>query len=141
VVEVALRDVPIGGELTASVRGLRDVEIRARVEGYLKSIDYREGSEVQKGQSSSPSTTRPTGKRSRGEGRVAGTAPALSKPTWAWAVTGRSRRSAPVSQAELDNAVSAQSAGARAGGRGAGQLGEGYSRPGLHARHRPHLQV
>ena len=50
VVEVALRDVPIGGELTASVRGFEDVEIRARVEGYLKSIDYREGSEVQKGQ-------------------------------------------------------------------------------------------
>src|SRR5882762_5663391 len=50
VVEVVLRDVPIGGELTASVRGLEDVEIRARVEGYLESIDYREGSEVKKGQ-------------------------------------------------------------------------------------------
>jgi len=50
VVEVVQRDVPIGGELTATLKGFEDVEIRARVEGYLKSIDYREGSEVKKGQ-------------------------------------------------------------------------------------------
>jgi len=49
VVEVIQRDVPVGGELTATLRGYEDVEIRARVEGYLKSVDYREGSEVKKG--------------------------------------------------------------------------------------------
>jgi membrane fusion protein (multidrug efflux system) len=33
----------------AQLRGLEDVEIRARVEGYLQTIDYAEGSTVQKG--------------------------------------------------------------------------------------------
>jgi multidrug efflux system membrane fusion protein len=50
VAEVIQRDVPIGAELTATLHGLEDVELRARVEGYLKSIDYAEGSEVKKGQ-------------------------------------------------------------------------------------------
>src|SRR5882672_1652913 len=49
VAEAVQRDVPIGGELTATLKGFEDVEIRARVEGYLKSIDYREGAEVKKG--------------------------------------------------------------------------------------------
>ncbi len=49
VVEVAQKDVPLGMELVGSLSGNQDVQIRARVEGYLRSIDYREGSRVKKG--------------------------------------------------------------------------------------------
>jgi membrane fusion protein (multidrug efflux system) len=49
VVEVAQKDVPLGMELVGSLSGNQDVQIRARVEGYLQSIDYREGSRVKKG--------------------------------------------------------------------------------------------
>jgi membrane fusion protein, multidrug efflux system len=50
VVAAVQRDVPIVGELVATLRGDQDIEMRARVEGYLRSINYREGSEVKKGQ-------------------------------------------------------------------------------------------
>jgi membrane fusion protein (multidrug efflux system) len=50
VAPVIQRDVAIGAELTGTMRGYEDVEIRARVEGYLRSVDYQEGSEVKKGQ-------------------------------------------------------------------------------------------
>ncbi len=49
VVTLAGKDTPLEFELVAQLRGFEDVEIRARVEGYLKSIDYQEGSTVQKG--------------------------------------------------------------------------------------------
>jgi membrane fusion protein (multidrug efflux system) len=49
VVAVKAKDTPIDFELVAQLRGYEDVEIRARVEGYLRSIDYVEGSTVEKG--------------------------------------------------------------------------------------------
>ena len=49
VVTVVARDTPLDFELVAQLRGYEDVEIRARVEGYLESIDYKEGSTVKKG--------------------------------------------------------------------------------------------
>jgi len=49
VVEVAQKDVPVGMELVGQLSGFEDVQIRARVAGYLASIDYREGSKVKKG--------------------------------------------------------------------------------------------
>jgi membrane fusion protein, multidrug efflux system len=49
VVEVEQRDVPIGMELVGQLSGVQDVQIRARVEGYLRTIDYREGAKVKKG--------------------------------------------------------------------------------------------
>ena len=48
-VKVAAKDTPLDFELVAQLRGFEDVEIRARVEGYLESIDYKEGSTVKKG--------------------------------------------------------------------------------------------
>jgi membrane fusion protein (multidrug efflux system) len=42
--------VPIYVELVGSTLGSEDIEIRARVEGYLVAIDFREGSFVRKGQ-------------------------------------------------------------------------------------------
>jgi membrane fusion protein (multidrug efflux system) len=50
VVTAVQRDIPIGGELVATLHGDQDTEMRARVEGYLKSVDYKEGTEVKKGQ-------------------------------------------------------------------------------------------
>lgn len=43
------RDVPVMMELVGQTAGSLDVEIRARVEGYLEGIHYQEGQQVQKG--------------------------------------------------------------------------------------------
>jgi len=111
VVEVVLRDVPIGGELTASVRGLEDVEIRARVEGYLESIDYREGSEVKKGQLLFTIDDQPyRAKLAEAKGELARNRAALSKADLDVSRFRPLAEERAVSQAELDNAVSAQNA-------------------------------
>jgi membrane fusion protein (multidrug efflux system) len=47
--QVHVRDAPVTIEATGEVRGGEDVEIRARVAGYLQSIDYHEGSVVRSG--------------------------------------------------------------------------------------------
>ena len=46
---VEVRDTPVQAEFTGQVRGGEDVEVRARVAGFLQSMDYREGSSVRKG--------------------------------------------------------------------------------------------
>jgi membrane fusion protein (multidrug efflux system) len=46
---VEIRDMPIEVEVTGQVRGGQDVEIRARVSGFLQSAPYREGSIVNRG--------------------------------------------------------------------------------------------
>jgi membrane fusion protein, multidrug efflux system len=50
VAAVAQKDVPIYTELVGATLGSEDVEIRARVEGYLVSVNFTEGSFVKKGQ-------------------------------------------------------------------------------------------
>ncbi len=50
VVEVESRNVPISNDFVGQVYGYFDIPIRARVEGYLESVDFREGSTVDKGQ-------------------------------------------------------------------------------------------
>jgi membrane fusion protein (multidrug efflux system) len=49
VAPVEQRDVDVAQELVGQLRGFQDVEVRARVEGFLASIDYVEGGEVKKG--------------------------------------------------------------------------------------------
>jgi membrane fusion protein, multidrug efflux system len=49
VAEVVQRDVPIYREWVGQTSGAVDIEIRARVNGWLKGIHFREGSEVKKG--------------------------------------------------------------------------------------------
>ena len=44
------RDVPVSMELVGQAVGFQDVEIRARVEGFLESMNFTEGSLVTKGQ-------------------------------------------------------------------------------------------
>jgi membrane fusion protein (multidrug efflux system) len=43
------QDVPVILELVGQAQGKQDVDIRARVEGYLESVNFNEGSFVQKG--------------------------------------------------------------------------------------------
>ena len=49
VVKVVKMNVPITGEWVGQTLGAVDIEIRARVEGWLQSMHFREGSEVKKG--------------------------------------------------------------------------------------------
>jgi membrane fusion protein (multidrug efflux system) len=109
VAQVVQRDVPIGGELTGSIKGFEDVEIRARVEGYLKTVDYREGSEVKKGQLLF------TIDDSQYRTKVAGAKGALARAQAAFGKADTDvKRFMPlveqraISQAELDNALAAK---------------------------------
>ena len=49
VVKAVKMDVPITGEWVGQTLGAVDIEIRARVEGWLQSMHFREGSEVRQG--------------------------------------------------------------------------------------------
>jgi membrane fusion protein (multidrug efflux system) len=46
---VDVRDTPVQAEFTGEIRGGEDVEVRARVAGFLQSMHYREGTLVKKG--------------------------------------------------------------------------------------------
>ena len=50
VAQVIQHDVPIYVEAVGQTRGSKEVEIRARVEGYVQSVDFAEGSNVKQGQ-------------------------------------------------------------------------------------------
>jgi membrane fusion protein, multidrug efflux system len=49
VVETTARDVPLYLQFVGETHGLKDIAIRARVEGFLEGIHFKEGSEVKKG--------------------------------------------------------------------------------------------
>ncbi|MEJ2162996.1 MAG: efflux RND transporter periplasmic adaptor subunit [Robiginitalea sp.] len=50
VFEATQQDVPIFNELVGQIYGLKDIPIRARVDGYLQKISFEEGSQVKQGQ-------------------------------------------------------------------------------------------
>ena len=50
IAEVQRRDVPLNIEMVGSTLGIQDVPIRARVEGFLDSLNFSEGRFVTKGQ-------------------------------------------------------------------------------------------
>jgi RND family efflux transporter MFP subunit len=50
VTTVVQKDVPTYLDLVGQTEGIEDVEVRARVEGFLESMSYREGSFVRKGE-------------------------------------------------------------------------------------------
>ena len=56
---VLQRDVPVYVEAIGEARGNTEIEIRARVEGFIETVDYREGSLVEKGQLLYTIDTRP----------------------------------------------------------------------------------
>ena len=49
VFEALQQDVPIYDELVGQIYGLKDIPIRARVDGYLEKISFEEGSRVERG--------------------------------------------------------------------------------------------
>jgi len=49
VTEVVQKDVPEYLELVGQTQGFEDIDIRARVEGFLETVNFREGSFVRKG--------------------------------------------------------------------------------------------
>jgi RND family efflux transporter MFP subunit len=109
VTEVVQRDVPIGAELTGTLKGYEDVEIRARVEGFIKSIDYEEGSMVKKGQLLFTIDDQPQrAKLAEAKGDLARAESTLSKATLDVRRYGPLAAQRAVPQAELDNAVAMQ---------------------------------
>ena len=50
VANIERRDVPVVIELVGQTKGAQDVEIRARVEGFVDSVTFQEGTAVKKGQ-------------------------------------------------------------------------------------------
>src|SRR6187401_2747409 len=49
VAPVVQQDVPVYLDLVGQTQGYQDVDIRARVEGFLDTVNFREGSFVRKG--------------------------------------------------------------------------------------------
>jgi membrane fusion protein (multidrug efflux system) len=50
VTDVVQRDVPVYIELVGQAAGFQDVDIRARVEGFLETVDFQEGTFVKQGE-------------------------------------------------------------------------------------------
>src|SRR3989441_10864650 len=50
VAEIQQRSVQVSAEFVAQTQGVPTVEIRARVQGVLEQVRFKEGSEVQRGQ-------------------------------------------------------------------------------------------
>ena len=111
VVEPIQRDVPVPMDLVGQAAGSQDVEIRARVEGYLEKVAFIEGTLVRKGQLLYQIDPKPL------EATLANAKANLA--TWQSRLektTNDVKRYTPlakqqaVSQMELDNAVSSQDA-------------------------------
>ena len=49
VIETVAKDVPLYLEFVGEVAGLKDIAIRARVEGFLEGLHFKEGNEVKQG--------------------------------------------------------------------------------------------
>lgn len=49
VTQVVRRDVPVTTELVGQTKGFQDVDVRARVEGFLEAVSFNEGTLVHKG--------------------------------------------------------------------------------------------
>jgi len=111
VTPVVQRDVPIQMEMVGQTKGSQDVEIRARVEGFLEDVSFTEGSVVRKGQVLYRIDPKPFQATLANSQADLATAQARLAKT-----TNDVNRYRPlvaqqaVSQQELDNALSAQSA-------------------------------
>ena len=119
VVDSERRDVPLTIEMVGTTLGAQDVPIRARVEGFLETMNFREGRFVKKGDLLYTIDPQPfQAKLVKAQSELAGAHTALAK---AEADLGRVRPLAEmkaVSEQDLDSAV-AQDAAARAGVRAA----------------------
>jgi membrane fusion protein (multidrug efflux system) len=109
VADVVQRDVPITMEVVAQLSGLEDVQIRARVEGYLASVDYREGANVKKGDLLFTIDDQPyRAALAQAEASLANARSGLAKADLDVKRYTPLARERAISQAELDNALAAQ---------------------------------
>jgi membrane fusion protein, multidrug efflux system len=109
--DVIQKDVPIYIELVGATLGSQDVEIRARVEGYLASINFTEGSSVKKGQVLYKIDAQPfEAALSQAQANMATAQARLDKTNNDVARYKPLAAQKAVSQQELDNALSAQEA-------------------------------
>ncbi|HET8564297.1 MAG TPA: efflux RND transporter periplasmic adaptor subunit [Candidatus Binatia bacterium] len=111
VAEVVQKDVPIYIELVGATLGSEDVEIRARVEGYLVSYNFAEGSFVRKGQLLYRIDPQPfEAALAEAKADLATARARLEKTNNDVARLTPLAKEQAVSQQELDNALSAQEA-------------------------------
>ena len=111
VAEVTQNDVPIYIELVGATLGSEDVEIRARVEGYLVSMNFTEGSFVKKGQLLYKIDPQPfEAALAEAKANLATAHARVDKTNNDVARLTPLAKQQAVSQQELDNAVSAQEA-------------------------------
>jgi membrane fusion protein, multidrug efflux system len=109
VAEVVQKDMPIYIELVGATLGSQDVEIRARVEGYLASMNFTEGAFVKKGQllyRIDPQEFQEA--LAQAQGNVATARARLEKTNNDVARYKPLAAQQAISQQELDNALSAQ---------------------------------
>jgi membrane fusion protein, multidrug efflux system len=111
VAAVAQKDVPIYIELVGATLGSEDVEIRARVEGYLASVNFTEGSFVKRGQLLYKIDSQPfEAALSQAQSNLGTARARLEKTNNDVARYKPLAAQQAVSQQELDNALSAQEA-------------------------------
>jgi len=111
VTEVVQKDVPIYIELVGATLGSEDIEIRARVEGYLASVNFTEGSFVKKGQLLYKIDPQPfEAALSQAQANLSTAKARLDKTNNDVARYKPLAAQKAVSQQELDNALSAQEA-------------------------------
>ena len=111
VAAVVQRDVPVFQELVGQTRGSQDVEIRARVEGFLEHVAFNEGSFVRRGDQLYQIDPKPL--ESALANAKANLATAEARRHKTTTDVARLRPLAleqAVSQQELDNAISAEDA-------------------------------
>jgi membrane fusion protein (multidrug efflux system) len=111
VADVIQRDVPVYMELVGQTKGSQDVEIRARVEGYLDRVAFTEGTFVRKGTLLYQIDPKPLeAALANAKANLATAQARLQKTnTDVSRLTPLAKQQA-VSQQELDNALSAQDA-------------------------------
>jgi membrane fusion protein (multidrug efflux system) len=108
---VVQQDVPIYNEMVGQTSGVEDVDIRARVEGYIDRVAYTEGSVVHKGELLYVIDPRPLQAAVAGaKGDLATSQARLDKAKNDVARYTPLAAKQAVSQQELDNARAAQSA-------------------------------
>lgn len=113
--EAQQKDVPLSIEMVGSTLGTQDVPIRARVEGFLESMDFQEGTFVHKGDLLYTIDAQPfQAKLVEAQSQLAGARTALIKTESDLARIKPLAEMKAVSEQDLDSAV-AQEAGARAG--------------------------
>ena len=104
VVQPVQRDVPVYLDLVGQAQGKQDVDIRARVEGYLDSVNFSEGSFVKQGTLLYQIDPKPL------QADLAGAQAKLTKTNNDVTRLRPLAAKQAVSQQELDNAVSARDA-------------------------------